>query len=90
MEYLAYFLGLYFATSVFLDFFTLGAIAFSGVQYGANSEAFLNAVRQVGQLLPSFSSFGTTAQLKHMLKEKVHLPADQTGITVSQLDSCAL
>jgi Ca2+-binding EF-hand superfamily protein len=47
VEYLAYFLGLYFATSVFLDLFTLGAIAFSGVQYGSNSEAFLNAVRQV-------------------------------------------
>jgi hypothetical protein len=55
IEYLAYFLGLYFAIGVFLDLFLLGATAFSGIQYSTNAEAFLNAVKQV-QMIPSSTS----------------------------------
>jgi hypothetical protein len=47
VEYLCYFLGLYFGTSVILDLFTLGAIGFSGYQYSTNSKAFLGAIKQV-------------------------------------------
>lgn len=47
VQYLAYFLGLYFAIGVFLDLFLLGATAFAGVNYSTNAEAFLKAVKQV-------------------------------------------
>lgn len=46
MQYLAYFLGLYFAIGVVLDCFLLGATAFAGVNYSTNAEAFLKAVKQ--------------------------------------------
>ncbi|CAK0779977.1 hypothetical protein CVIRNUC_004904 [Coccomyxa viridis] len=47
VQYLAYFLGLYFAAGVFLDLFLLGATTFAGVNYSTNAEAFQKAVRQV-------------------------------------------
>ena len=50
MQYVAYFLGLYFAIGVVLDCFLLGATAFAGVNYSTNAEAFLKAVKQASSL----------------------------------------
>lgn len=50
VQYLAYFLGLYFAIGVFLDLFLLGATAFAGINYSTNAEAFLKAVKQARPL----------------------------------------
>ena len=46
VQYIAYFLGLYFAIGVVLDCFLLGATAFAGINYSTNAEAFLKAVKQ--------------------------------------------
>lgn len=50
MQYLAAFLGVYFAIGVFFDFFTLGAITFSTFQYSTNTESFIAAVQEVGSI----------------------------------------
>ena len=47
VQYVAYFLGLYFAIGVFLDLFLLGATAYSGVTYSTSAEAFLRYVKKV-------------------------------------------
>ena len=47
VEFVAYFLGIYFASGVFFDAFALGLTAYAGLQYSTNTEAFMAAVRQV-------------------------------------------
>jgi hypothetical protein len=57
VQYVAYFLGLYFAIGVVLDCFLLGATAFAGVNYSTNAEAFLKAVKQ--------ASFSPSGSMQH-------------------------
>ena len=47
LQYLAYFLGSYFAIGVIFDLFTLGVLGISTFQYSTNSGAFLKAVQEV-------------------------------------------
>ena len=47
LQYLAYFLGSYFAIGVVFDLFTLGVLGTSAFQYSTNSGAFLKAVQDV-------------------------------------------
>ncbi|KAK9866246.1 hypothetical protein WJX84_002186 [Apatococcus fuscideae] len=47
IQYLAYFLGSYFAIGVVFDLFTLGVLGTSAFQYSTNSGAFLKAVQDV-------------------------------------------
>ncbi len=47
LQYLAYFLGAYFAIGVVFDLFTLGVLGISTFQYSTNSGAFLKAVQDV-------------------------------------------
>ncbi|KAK9806688.1 hypothetical protein WJX73_008613 [Symbiochloris irregularis] len=46
-QFLASSLGVYFAIGVLFDFFTLGAVTFSTVQYSTNTEAFMAATREL-------------------------------------------
>ncbi|BDA43763.1 hypothetical protein COCOBI_04-7790 [Coccomyxa sp. Obi] len=62
VQYLAYFLGLYFAIGVLLDLFLLGATAFAGINYSTNAEAFLKAVKQVAGDSPGGLSVVSKAQ----------------------------
>ena len=62
VQYVAYFLGLYFAIGVFLDLFLLGATAYSGVTYSTNAEAFLRYVKQVAGDKPGSLSVVEKAQ----------------------------
>lgn len=67
MQYLAYFLGLYFAIGVFLDLFLLGATAFAGVNYSTNAEAFLKAVKQVSVETNALISRSGKPSLLHLV-----------------------
>lgn len=53
-QFLASFLGVYFAIGVLFDLFTLGAVTFSTVQYSTNTEAFMAATREVSDCLAEY------------------------------------
>lgn len=67
VQYLAYFLGLYFAIGVFLDLFLLGATAFAGVNYSTNAEAFLKAVKQASAETSAMLSLSGSPGLQRLV-----------------------
>ena len=73
VQYLAYFLGLYFAVGVILDLFLLGATAFAGVNYSTNAEAFLKAVKQVSAPDSLFSLSGIAAAARGVVVCQIEL-----------------
>ena len=62
MQFLGYFLGIYFAIGAFADLFTLGSVTVSTYQFTTNTKAFMEAVQEVrtGHLC-LFSRPGLTA-----------------------------
>lgn len=47
IEYGAYFLASYFAIGVVADLFTIGVLLTSAIQYSTNTEAFMDAVKEI-------------------------------------------
>eukprot|EP01026_Neomeris_dumetosa_P076036 TRINITY_DN811_c0_g1_i7.p1 TRINITY_DN811_c0_g1~~TRINITY_DN811_c0_g1_i7.p1 ORF type:complete len:401 (-),score=83.09 TRINITY_DN811_c0_g1_i7:339-1541(-) len=47
VQILFYFLGTYFAIGVFFDMFTLGALVAGAINFGTNTQAFYQAVKQI-------------------------------------------
>lgn len=88
-QFVAYFLGSYFAIGVIADLFTLGATSVAAYQFGTQGDVFMTAVKELAGPATGLSVVDKTAQATNTLKivQSLNAIADylkETGVDASE------